>query len=262
VADEIPTYLKTIEKELRRGDATEHTHRAALKELVESLKSGITATNEPKQIECGAPDYSVSRSTKHGPLTIGYIETKDVGAALSDEQKSDQLKRYRTLPNLILTDYLEFRWFVDGDLRESARLATARATGKLTRDPGGETKVLDILKTFLTHGPEPITKPSVFAERLARLTHFVRDMVVTAFRGGKASQMLAGLREAFAEALIPDLDKPAKLDEFADMYAQTIAYGLFAARCNHAGQPESFKRLGAACRTGAWMAASISSPSA
>jgi len=43
------------------------------------------------------------------------------------------------------------------------------------------------------------------------------------------------------EVLLPDLSVP----EFADMFAQTLAYGLFAARYNHHGSAP-FQRLGAA----------------
>ena len=98
-------YIKSIEKELVASNATEHTHRPALKTLIEGLAVGITATNEPTHIECGAPDFVVTK----GVITIGYIEAKDVGKSLDEAEKSEQLKRYRdSLTNLILTDYLEF----------------------------------------------------------------------------------------------------------------------------------------------------------
>ncbi|HNU40615.1 MAG TPA: hypothetical protein PKI26_09975, partial [Methanothrix sp.] len=95
------------------------------------------------------------------------------------------------------------------------------------------------------HNPEPIADPQQLSERLARLAHIIRDTIVGAFEKENASQDLRDLREAFAEVLIPDLNRPEKLAEFADMYAQTIVYGLFAARCNHQG-PGPFQRLGAA----------------
>jgi hypothetical protein len=101
-------YVHAIEKKLALGDATEHTHRSALEALVESLASGITATNEPKHIECGAPDFILRK----GSVTVGYIEAKDIGKSLDEAEKTDQLKRYRdSLTNLVLTDYLEFRWY-------------------------------------------------------------------------------------------------------------------------------------------------------
>ena len=57
-AHPINTYRRQIERALQAGNVTEHTHRPALKDLIESLASGITATNEPKRVACGAPDFA------------------------------------------------------------------------------------------------------------------------------------------------------------------------------------------------------------
>jgi hypothetical protein len=73
-ASPIDVYRRQIERELQAGNATEHTHRPALKTLIESLAPGVTATNEPKHVECGAPDSEVPRKAQHGPITLGYIE--------------------------------------------------------------------------------------------------------------------------------------------------------------------------------------------
>jgi hypothetical protein len=126
-ASPIETYRRQIERELQAGNATEHTHRPALKTLIESLASGVTATNEPKHVECGARDFIVSRKAAHGPVTLGYIEAKDVGKDLDEVEKSEQMKRYLpALPSLILTDYPEFRWYVDAENRQTVRLARAQ----------------------------------------------------------------------------------------------------------------------------------------
>ncbi len=194
----IETYRRQIENALQAQNATEHTHRPALKTLVESLAAGITATNEPKREACGAPDFAVSRKAQHGPVTLGYMEATDVDKPLDEVERDEQIQRYLThLPNrnFILTDYLEFRWYVEGGHRQTARLA-----------------------------------------------HLIRDMIVTAFGQKSASATLRDLHGAFEKALIPDLP----IAQFADMFAQTLAYGLFAARCNHRGPAGSFRRLGAA----------------
>jgi hypothetical protein len=239
----IDTYRRQIEKELQAGNATEHTHRPALKTLIESLASGVTATNEPKRVECGAPDFAVTEKRAHGPVTIGHLEAKDVGKDLGEVEKSDQMKRYLpALPNLILTDYLEFRWYVNGEHRQLARLARVGKGGKLAPEKDGAEAVTDLLSAFLSRKAEPINDPKTLALRMARLTHFIRDMIVTAFEAKVASVTLRDLHRAFEKALIPDLPIP----QFADMFAQTLAYGLFAARVNHHGPPGTFKRLGAA----------------
>jgi len=245
VPDPLNTYLRKLRDALRAGNATEHTHRPALKAFVEGQHARITATNEPTHVECGAPDFAVSKRTPAGALTVGHIETKDLDAPLAQIARSPQLKRYlRSLPNLILTDYLDFRWYVDGEIRATARLG--RLSGdKIVRDTDGSQAVVDLLGDFLAHSPEPITRPKELAERMARLTHIIRDIIIIAFQNHRASATLCDLRTAFARTLIPDLDQPENTAQFADMYAQTIAYGLFAARCNH-GMSGPFRRLGAA----------------
>ena len=97
--DVIKSYLAEIDREFKTGKATEHTHRPALKKPIEALDGGIRATNEPKRVECGAPDFVLRRDG----FTVGYVETKDLGKSLDEAEDSDQLVRYkRSLPNLIL----------------------------------------------------------------------------------------------------------------------------------------------------------------
>ncbi len=83
-------YLRKIEKAYQTGNATEHTYRPDLKELIETLHPGVTATNEPKRVKCGAPDLIIT--SKQTPL--GYIETKDIGVSLDQTERTEQMKRY------------------------------------------------------------------------------------------------------------------------------------------------------------------------
>ena len=103
-------------KERRTGQATEHSYRPALKALIEALGGdGVIAINDPTHGDAGAPDFIVQSHS----VPIGHIECKDIGDNLSVTEQSDQLQRYRKgLPNLILTDYLEFRWYADGQNEE------------------------------------------------------------------------------------------------------------------------------------------------
>jgi len=220
----INEYIKAIEKKLANGDATEHTHRAALGALIESLDSGINATNEPKHIECGAPDFVIRK----GVITVGYTEAKDVGINLDVAEKSDQLKRYlKSLTNLILTDYLEFRWYVDGEKRLSARLGTATKDGKIKRDKDGIQAIANLMECFLAEKAKSVGTPQELAQRMAKLSHMIRDLIIEAFKQEEDTGSLHSQLAAFRDNLIPDLSP----EYFADMYAQTITYGLFAARC-------------------------------
>jgi predicted helicase len=227
----LQTYFQAIEKLLKAGIATEHSYRPALKDLLENLTTGITATNEPKRVKCGAPDYVIERTG----LTIGYIEAKDVDVSLDKIEKDEQLGRYRrALSNLVLTDYLEFRWYVQGEgglaeKKMSARLATTKPGGKLVFDKEGAAKVSELLTSFLEHEAVEITKPEDLAKRMARLAHMIRDVIVQAFKENEASRTMRGQLVAFDKTLLPNITE----EQFADMFAQTIAYGLFAARYNH-----------------------------
>ena len=241
MSDELKTiqnYIPAIEKKLATGDATEHTHRAALEALVESLAEGITATNEPKHIECGAPDFILRK----GSVTVGYIEAKDIGKSLDETEKTDQLNRYRdSLTNLILTDYLEFRWYVGGDCRLKARLGSSTKDGKIRRDKDGFQSVAELFSNFLSHKAEGVGTPRELARRMARQAHLIRNLIINAFKNEPEGGSLHTQLAAFRDNLIPDLSA----EYFADMYAQTIAYGLFAARCT-SKNGLSFTRLDAA----------------
>jgi predicted helicase len=217
-------YIRSIEKELAAGNATEHTHRSALKSLIEETLPGSVATNEPRRIECGAPDFVIGK----GSATIGYVEAKDVGKSLDEAEKSEQLQRYLgSLTNLVLTDYLEFRWYVDGECRLKARLGTRARDGKIRRGKGGAEAVTELLGGFLSHRAERVGMPKELAERMARQAHMIRNLIVAAFEKEPEGGSLHTQLVAFRDNLIPDLS----VEQFADMYAQTIAYGLFAARC-------------------------------
>ena len=64
---------------------------------------------------------------------------------------------------------------------------------------------------------------------MARLAHMIRNLTVNAFEKEPEGGTLHTQLSAFRDNLIPDLS----IEQFADMYAQTIAYGLFAARCTN-----------------------------
>ncbi len=246
-------YVRRLQASLVRGNTTEHTHRPALKTLLESVGDRVEATNEPKRIECGAPDFVIT-GTGQNPLIVGYVEAKDIGSDLTQIERDSaranptssngrQLKRYRaSLPNLLLTNYTEFRWYVDSEPRMIARLATLKGDDKLSRNSAEFAKVNRLLWEFLQRSPERIASPVDLARRMARLTHMIRSVIEESFRQGQVSQDVKDLYDATKSVLVPDLTE----DDFADMFAQTLAYGLFAARVNHIAGP--FRRQYAAHR--------------
>jgi hypothetical protein len=240
--DAIQTYLRRIQENLASGISSEDTHRSALEHLLESLDPTVRAFNDPKHISVGAPDFTVRRKGNATDFPVGWLETKDIGEDLNKAEKSEQLERYFGLPNLILTDYLEFRWFVDGKLRLKAQLATPGRGARLRRVPEGEQQVSAILTEFLSYSLATLATPQELAERMAKLAHLIRDVLLRTLQAEPTSGHLHNQFEAFRETLIPDLNP----DQFADMYAQTIAYGLFAARCQSTASAREFSRAAAA----------------
>ncbi len=237
----VETYIRDLQQNLRAADAAEHTHRPALIAFVGALQNGLHLTNEPRhRTDCGAPDIAVMQSRRH--LVLGHIEAKDVSVSLADAHKTDQLARYRKyLPNLVLTNYIDFRWYVEGETRSQASLGNIDAD-RIRTTAAQKDQVLQLLTDFLAQSPQPITKPQALAQRLARLTHMIRDIIVESFAPGRQhSDILLDLRQALAASLIPDLLEDAQAPQFADFYAQTLTYGLFAARCHQARSgPDAF----------------------
>ena len=233
-------YLRKVRDLRLAGRATEHSYRPALEELIGWLGGGeVTAINEPSRVECGAPDFVVERRG----VPVGHVECKDVGANLDRAQNSDQLRRYRSaLPNLVLTDYVEFRWFVDGSLRLVGSLDRFDGSGFLRTSDGDDT-VRSLLTDFLhARGPRVDTAGEL-AERMAAKARLLRDGIERILGGTEGdSSALTGLLDAYRKVLIGDLTVSA----FADMQAQTAAYGLFAARCvNGRGPGAEFTRQSA-----------------
>ena len=223
---QLQDYQRTLERELKRGNATEHTYRSTLKTLLESLFPGIVATNEPKRIKAGAPDYVVTK----GETPLGYIEAKDIGVSLDKTVKSEQLGRYLdSLGNLILTDYLEFRWYVEGQHRLTAKLASVNGKG-LVAEPTGAQDLTMLLQGFINVTAPTIGSPEALAKKMAALAQQIRHTILQAFNAEDLTDdrpdPLHDQYKAFKEVLIQDLTP----EQFADMYAQTITYGMFAAR--------------------------------
>jgi len=223
----IQDYLKELNRTYQRGNATEHTYRPVLKTFIESLAKGITVTNEPTRIKCGAPDYMISRRKRHIDQTIGYIEAKDVGANLGQIVKTEQVKRYLpSLHNFILTDYIEFRWYVGAEHRMTVRLAE-ESGGKFVATEASIASTVEVLRSFLSQEVERIAGARLLAERMAAIARLLRSMTEKTFEGEVEQGPLHSQLAAFRQVLLHDLEEK----QFADMYAQTICYGLFAASC-------------------------------
>ena len=220
-------------------EKTEHTDRAALQTLLQALADanthGVAVQHEPKRIaDKGAPDFKI---TKDG-LILGYIENKAIGENLDKVLKSDQIKRYKSLSqNIIVTDYLHFIWInTDGIQRETLCHLTDLENSKFRLHEDRVAAVSKLLQGFFSTAPEGIGRAQQLALALAtrsKLLHdYLGEELVRQERDHKEGR-LYGLFQIFRDQVFHELT----LNEFADAFAQMLAYGLFLARLNSDSNP-------------------------
>ena len=225
------TYLDALFDLARRGDAREESYYPTLKTLLEALAKAqglaVQVTMLPKPTEAGNPDFCVWDGSHQ---VIGYVEAKPPGTRLDTVEDSDQLRRYRhTFPNLILTDFYEFRLYRDGEPLQSACLPHSAQKQKSRPTPEQIRQLMDLLENFFSFALPPSFTAESLARELARRTRILRDQVILPELQKQVEAEdgdLYGFYEAFQKYLIAALTQ----EQFADLYAQTITYGLFAAR--------------------------------
>ncbi len=231
-------YLNTIYEKTRQGDQTEGSCYSAVEDLFTDfpLEKGrkTKVTNLPKKTEAGNPDFRVWDGDN---FIVGYIEAKNPGTNLDQVETSEQLRRYiHTFPNVILTDFYEFRLYRDGVHIDSATIARYHTANVLkTKPPLQNIEDFERLANafFSFKLPKTFTAESL-ATQLARRTRFLRDIIFTELQEEKNSKEkdLTGYYNAFQEFLIPSLSE----EDFSDLYAQSITYGMFAARTRNPGE--------------------------
>jgi hypothetical protein len=224
----VQTYLREIEQIHARGNATEHSYRGALQTLIDALNPKVRAVNEPKRIKVGAPDYIITPAGQ-SETPLGYIEAKDIGVDLDGKDTQKQLARYVDgLGNVILTDYLEFRWYAGDAKNYRYSVTLAKVNGKKLIAEDNDEKFVDLLGQFLASTVSTVKSAKELAKRMANLAKIIRVIILNAVNEGESAQLIE-TRNSFREVLLHDMTD----EQFADMYAQTISYGMFAARVNH-----------------------------
>ncbi len=225
-------YVDELIAKFKTGQAKEHSYRPALQIYFESLLEGVEAINEPKQQKWGAPDLVINKKLKSDSIPVGYVEAKDVDKDLDKVETSEQLTRYlEKLDNLILTDYREFRFFVNGKKTISIKIADLVKNEKnlLEIKPIKENfgQLEALLLNFIAFNGQTIKSPKDLAQKMALKAQLMRDVFKAALDDKETpSQSLQEQLKAFQQILIHDMDTA----QFADVYAQTITYGLFTAR--------------------------------
>lgn len=225
----IHQYIETINQRFRLGNSTEHTFRGDLQHLLESLVTDIRATNEPKRQSCGAPDYIITR----GEIPVGFIEAKDVGDKdLEGKKKTgnqEQFDRYKTgLANLIITDYIDFHFYRDGIFTTKISIGKVE-NGSIVPIPENYDQFTQLFKNFCETISQSIKSPTRLAEMMAGKARLMADIIEKSLNEDDENGNLSNLKRqmlSFQKMLISDIDNKS----FSDLYSQTIAYGMFAAR--------------------------------
>ncbi len=246
MTEPIKQYFVELNRQFSTGMAKENSYRPALKNLLETLLPKMVVTNEPAHFECGAPDYIILREKDH--LPVFFVETKDIDDRDLDGRSKtghkEQFDRYKqALDHILFTDYLDFHLYEQGELTDRVRIGEVRGN-KIEALPEAKQKFLDMLEHLSTTACQPITSAKVLAKQMAGKARLLENIIEQAMADNTdsyANDNLRGQYNAFKDVLIHEL-KPA---EFADIYAQTIAYGMFAARL-HDDTPEDFGREEAA----------------
>ena len=213
-------YLQNIHQTQTTSEATPELslfpHLQALLEetAVNHLRRDtVRFTQEPRRLDqIGRPDFIAME----GLLPIGYIEAEAHGRdlnALTGHAREQNARFIENLDNFILTNFVEFRLYRDGQLRETANITDAPEDLEA------------LLERFLNAGHVQISSPEALARYLARRTRELQTQIATTLTDEDSN--IHAMFLAFKDTLISTLTP----DDFADMYAQTLAYGLFAARC-------------------------------
>ena len=218
----VSDFIAKVQAVHKTGAATEHSYRSAFEALFASL--GVTALNEPKRVKCGAPDFIVSQ----GEIVIGHVEAKDLHIGIrgmKDNNKAQQDRYRAALPNLIYTNGLDWDFYRDGTLTASVTIADF-VMGVIPK-PDQYEALENLLRDFIAQKPQTISSPRDLAERMAGKANLIKDVLRKTLADDEALQgELMVQYQAFKENLIHDITP----EDFADIYAETIAYGMFAAR--------------------------------
>ena len=227
-------YLNEVSSKFKTTKTTEHSFRGDLQNFLVNMNPQVQVINEPTRQSCGAPDYIVQKRN----TPIGYIEAKDIWVDLDKIENDEQLTRYKgSLNNLILTNYLDFRLFRNGEKVAQVKIATVDSnTYKIKPLTEEFEKLKHLLQEFFSFQGVTIKSAeqlaNIMAQKAILMRHVFEEILQQEENNSLKKQM-----ESFKRVLLHNLDEKT----FADVYAQTITYGLFVARLNDK-TPESFSR--------------------
>jgi predicted helicase len=232
-------YLHSVSSKFSRPETSEMGYRTDFEILLQGIFEKINVRridHDPKAKQGNKPDFIVMKND----IPILYIETKAIGESLDKIEKSKQMERYFGYANLVLTDYVEFRFYRNGiRYQEPIKFADFDLDSRtITSLPDKFQFAGNTLLQFTQTHKEPIKSGEHLAKIMGGKAQRIRDNIreVLSKKDEKKTEIL-NVYSTIKNLLVHDLDE----EEFADMYAQTLVYGLFVARY-HDKSNENFTR--------------------
>lgn len=226
--DILQNYVNSIASKFSYEETSEMGYRTDFEILLKGLFESINVTrfdHDAKSNQGNKPDFVVRKNN----IPILYIEAKDIGVSLDKVEKSEQMSRYFGYANLVLTDYVEFRFYRNGlPYGEPIKIADYDKNSRVI------TQIVNnfdyLAKTFIDFTQshkEPIRSGKHLAKIMGGKAQRIRDNVrqFLNIKSEKNAELFR-IYETIKKLLVHDLGE----DTFADMYAQTLVYGLFVAR--------------------------------
>lgn len=232
-------YIQSVSSKFSHEETSEMGYRTdfelLIKGIFESIK-GVRILHDSRAHKGNKPDFIVLTND----VPILYIEAKDIGVSLDEVEKSEQMERYFGYTNLILTDYVEFRFYRNGLRYEEPIKIAEYDISKRTIVPLQQSyeHAAKTLLEFTQSQKEPIKSGEHLAKIMGGKAQRIRDNVRHFLSSDSVQNTeLVHVQEAIKKMLVHDLT----VDAFSDMYAQTLVYGLFVARY-YDDSPNTFSR--------------------
>ena len=232
-------YIQSISSKFSHLETSEMGYRADFEILLKGIFESINVKrvdHDAKARQGNKPDFIVINKD----VPILYIEAKDIGVSLDKIEKSEQMARYFGYTNLVLTDYLEFRFYRNGlPYEEPIKIASYDLKNRIiTPLSQNYEHAAKTLLDFTQSQKEPIKSgkhlSKIMGGKAQRIRDNIRHFLIS---DSVQNKELVHIYKAIKKMLVHDLT----IDTFSDMYAQTLVYGLFVARY-YDDSPDTFNR--------------------
>ena len=171
---------------------------------------------------------------------FGAIEVKKVNG-IDKRAQSQILTEAQKYGNVILTDNITWKFYhAENESMYNGFRLMKLENGEFVLDESKIELFITSLKDFVLAKPTNIKSSNKLAYYMAQYAQTIKVTVFNILQAGSQKIMfneLFALYSRLKKELLPELS----LEEFSDMYAQTIVYGLFIARYNDL-TPETFTR--------------------